>query len=71
MAVIEPGAQGVGAVEPVAHELPAGHSVHSPAVVRLVALEKEPARHGSTALAPLAQKPPPSHSLHALSPSPS
>ena len=51
-AVNVPGAHGAGAVDPVAHELPSGQSVHSDALPSPVLLEYVPAAHGSCADAP-------------------
>ena len=51
----EPGKHGEGAVEPVEHDEPDGHGVHSAALLRLGALEYEPAGHGSSAPAPAPQ----------------
>jgi hypothetical protein len=42
-----PGAQGVGAVEPVVHEDPGGQTVQSVACARLGTFEYVPSRHGS------------------------
>lgn len=64
-----PGVHGACAVEPVAHDEPAGHTVHSAALVRLATSEYEPAGHGSSADAPSGQKLPPLHGLHATAPS--
>jgi len=50
-----PALQGVGSVLPVGAKWPASVSVHSLALVRLVALEYEPFAHGSAALAPSGQ----------------
>ena len=69
MAVIEPGAHVVGAVEPVAHAEPAGHTVQLSACERPGVSEKVPSRHGSSAAAPGGQYEPASHALHAVAPS--
>ena len=52
VAVKVPGAQAVGAVEPVAHALPTGHGEQSLASSRLAAFEYDPAKHGNSADAP-------------------
>jgi len=44
---IVPGAQGVGAVEPVAHDDPAGHAVQLSGFTRLGAFEYVPERQSS------------------------
>ena len=48
----EPGAQGVGATEPVPHDEPAGQMLHWSANERLVEREYVPASHGTAAEAP-------------------
>ena len=50
-----PGLQAVGETTPVPHALPAGHDVHSAALLRLSALEKLPDGHGNAAAAPSLQ----------------
>ena len=68
VAVNVPGEHGELVVEPAAHELPSGHSLHSEAAARLGLLEYVPARHGSCADAPSGQKLPPPQVLHAVEP---
>ena len=53
--VYDPLAHAVCCVEPVVAKWPGVASVHSPAAVRLVAVEKVPALHGSGADAPGSQ----------------
>ena len=43
LALCDPGRHWLGVSEPVAHAYPLGHSVHSSALIKLVALEKLPA----------------------------
>ena len=64
----EPGLHGFGAVAPVEQAAPAGHSWHSPLLVRLRALLHRPAGHGSAADAPVPQKEPATHSTQAMRP---
>ena len=53
-----PGAQSECAIEPVAHEEPAGHGVHPLDACRLVLLEKLPGSHGRGMELPSGQKEP-------------
>ena len=53
--VYDPLAHAVCCVEPVVAKWPGEASVHSPAAVRSVAVEKVPSSHGSGADAPSAQ----------------
>ena len=55
-----------GAAAPVEHAEPAGHIVHSAALVRLVAFEKVPALHGRAVDAPTGQKCPLKQIWHAV-----
>ena len=50
-----PGEHGVGSMLPVEQALPAGQSVQSIALVRLVAFEYDPRRQGKGKLVPLGQ----------------
>ena len=61
LAAKDPELQSVIALEPVEHECPAVHSVHSVSLVRSIADENVPAVHGSAAEAPSGQYEPAMH----------
>lgn len=61
-----PALHATGTSAPVAQAWPSGHSVQSPAAVRLVPLPYVPAPHSSAALAPAAQCAPRLHASHAV-----
>jgi hypothetical protein len=68
VAVYEPFAHGVCSVEPVGHEEPSGHGVHSDAELSREAFDQVPEGHGYAAGAPLRQKLPQVQLLHAVAP---
>ena len=63
-----PGAHGVGAVEPVAQELPAVQFAHAPAWSSPSWLEYVPAKHGRAADEPCGQKWPALHTIQVVAP---
>ena len=66
VALYEPGAQGFGAIEPVAHELPGKHVEHCDSDARLKALLNLPFLHDCAAAAPDLQKVPGEQLVHAV-----